>query len=92
MKRKDNHITISPDEIVVHLESSEPIAIPRSKLRTRLQLLDWTYSLLGRPGITVPKIRALIAGVFGHHGWALPLPCTTYNQNLSLQSQSSHGE
>jgi hypothetical protein len=92
MKRKDNHITINPDEIVVHLDSSERIAIPRSKLRTRLQLLDWTYSLLGRPGMTLPKIRALIAGVFRHHGWALPLPWTTYNQKLSLQSHSSHGD
>jgi hypothetical protein len=72
MKPKDNQITINADEIVVHLESSEAIAIPRSSLRTRLQLLDWTYSLIGRPGITLRHLRALISAVFHHHGWALP--------------------
>ena len=72
MKPKDNHITITADEIVLHLDSSKPIAIPRSKLRTRLRLLDWTYSLIGRPGITLPHLRAFIAAVFRHHGWTLP--------------------
>lgn len=72
MKPKDKKITINADEIVVHLDGSEAIAIPRSRLRTRLHLLDWTYSLIGRPGITLRDIGALIAAVFRHHGWALP--------------------
>jgi hypothetical protein len=73
MKPKDSQITINADEIVVHLDKSAPIAIPRSRLRTRLRLLDWTYSLIGRPGITLRHLRAFIAAVFRHHGWALPL-------------------
>ena len=96
MKPKDNKVTINPNEIVLTLDSSESIAIPRSRLRTRLQLLEWTYSLIGRPGITLRDIGALIAAMFRHHGWALPpasgshLP-VTHNQKRSLQSQSSHG-
>jgi hypothetical protein len=101
MKPKTNNVTIKADEIVVHLDSSEPIAIPRSQLRTRLRLLDWTYSLIGQPGITLRHIRALIEAVFRHHGWALPpeerpvarrrRPYRTYNQKLSLQLLSNHG-
>lgn len=72
MKSKDNKIRINANEIVVCLDDSQTIAIPRSRLRTRLQLLEWTYSLIGRPGITLRDIRALIAAVFRHHGWALP--------------------
>jgi hypothetical protein len=72
MKPKNNQITINPDEIVVRLDRSEAIAIPRSGLRTRVRLLDCIYSLIGRPGVTLRHVRDLISAVFRLHGWALP--------------------
>ena len=72
MKPEEKKITINAREIVIHLDSSEPIVIPRSKLRTRLELLGWTYTLAGHPGITLQHLRAFIGAMFRHHGWALP--------------------
>jgi hypothetical protein len=103
MKPEDNHITINADKIIVHLDSSERIVIPRAKLRTRLELLAWTYSLILRPGMTLHRLRAFIAAVFRHHGWTLPAEgghfarydsSVEYNGNdeaVSRRLQLAHG-
>jgi hypothetical protein len=72
MKSKDTQITINADEIVIHLDRSESIAIPRAKLRTRLELLAWIYSLISHPGVKLRHLRALLSAMFRHHGWAIP--------------------
>ena len=50
----------------------EPVVIPRTSLRTRLQLIEWVYRLTGWPGMNRCRLRTFIAAIFAHHGWALP--------------------
>ena len=70
-KRKHHEVSITPDEITLHLGEMEPVVIPRASLRTRLKLIDWVYRLTGWPGMNVQALRAFIAAVFRHHGWGL---------------------
>jgi hypothetical protein len=67
-------VTIDHDNITLRSGNMEPVVIPRTALRTRLQLVDWTYRLTGWPGMTVEALRALIAAVFRQHGWTLSDP------------------
>ena len=83
---KGLQIVINPRQIVVPLHGREPIIIPRAKLRTRLELLAWSYLLAGRPGITLSHLRAFIAAVFRHHGWPLP-----GDENGAAQDSSKDG-
>ena len=67
-----HQVSISPDHIALRFGAIEPIVIPRLRLRTRLQLIDWVYRLTGHPGMTIEALRAFITAVFQRHGWGLP--------------------
>ena len=73
MMNNDLQVTVNTREIAVPLDGREPIIIPRAKLRTRLELLAWSYLLAGRHGMTLRHLRAFIAAMFRHHGWPLPV-------------------
>jgi hypothetical protein len=70
--QENNEIAISRDKISLRFGEMEPVLIPRARLRTRLQLVEWIYRLTGWPGMNLRRMRAFIAAVFQHHGWALP--------------------
>jgi hypothetical protein len=73
-KQENNDISISKDKITLRFDGMEPIVILRSRLGTRLQLVEWIYRLTGWPGMSLLRMRGFIAAVFRHHGWALPEP------------------
>ena len=66
-----NKVSITLDEITL-LATRKPVVIPRSTLRTRLQLIEWVYRLTGWPGMNLKRLRTFIAAIFAHHGWTLP--------------------
>jgi hypothetical protein len=68
---KHNEVSITPEKITLRFGEMEPVVVPRTSLRTRLQLIDWVYRLTGWPGMSVQGLRAFIAAVFQHHGWGL---------------------
>lgn len=72
--RNDNEVIINAERITLRFGEMEPIIIPRSSLRTRLQLIEWIYRLTGWPGMSQPRMRRFIEAVFRHHGWELPDP------------------
>ena len=67
-------VTIALDRITLSFGEMEPIVIPRRALRTRLNLLEWTYRLAGWPGMSLSRLRSFISAVSRHHGWRLPEP------------------
>jgi hypothetical protein len=67
-----NKVSITLDEITLRFGDSKPVVIPRSTLRTRLQLIEWVYRLTEWPGMNLKRLRTFIAAIFAHHGWALP--------------------
>jgi hypothetical protein len=67
-----NKVSITLDEITLRSGDMEPVVIPRSMLRTRLQLIEWVYRLTDWPGMNLKRLRTFIAAIFAHHGWALP--------------------
>ena len=73
-KQENEEVSISWDKISLRFGEMEPVVIPRASLRTRLQLVEWVYRLTGWPGMNLRRMRAFIAAVFRHHGWALPEP------------------
>jgi hypothetical protein len=73
-KSTHNEVSITSDNITLRFGNMEPVVIPRSSLRTRLQLIDWVYRLTGWPGMNRCRLRTFIAALFEHHGWTLPEP------------------
>ena len=71
-EKSHNEVSITLDEITLRFGEMESIVIPRSTLRTRLQLIEWVYRLTGWPGMNLQRLRTFIAAIFAHHGWALP--------------------
>ncbi|HEV3410283.1 MAG TPA: hypothetical protein VG095_08305 [Chthoniobacterales bacterium] len=71
-KQQRDEVLITLEEITLRFGEMEPVVIPRATLRTRLQLIAWVYRLTGWPGMNVQRLRAFIAAVSLHHGWALP--------------------
>jgi hypothetical protein len=69
---KTQSITIDIDKIVLRFSETDSIVIPRRTLRTRLQLIEWVYRLTNWPRMNLVRMRAFIAAIFRHHGWALP--------------------
>jgi hypothetical protein len=67
-----NKVSIALDEITLRFGDMEPVVIPRSTLRTRLQLIEWVYRLTAWRGMNLLRLRIFIAAIFAHHGWALP--------------------
>lgn len=65
-------VTIALDRITLSFGEMEPIVIPRRALRTRLNLLEWTYRLAGWPGMNLNRLGKFISAVSRHHGWRLP--------------------
>jgi hypothetical protein len=65
-------VSITLDEITLRFGDMEPVVIPRSTLRTRLQLIEWVYRLTAWRGMDLQRLRTFIAAIFAHHGWALP--------------------
>jgi hypothetical protein len=72
-----NKVSITLDEITLRFGDMEPVVIPRSTLRTRLQLIEWIYRLTGWRGMNLQRLRTFIAAIFAHHGWPLPEPNTS---------------
>ena len=71
-KQEDNNISIRWDTITLSFDGMEPIVIPRARLRTRLQLVEWIYRMTSWPGMNLRLMRAFIAAICRHHGWQLP--------------------
>jgi hypothetical protein len=67
-----NDIEVTSDSITLSFGDMEPVVIPRTSLRTRLQLIDWVYFLTDWPGMNRSRLRSFIAAIFAHHGWASP--------------------
>ena len=79
-----NKVSITLDKITLRFGDSEPVVIPRSRLRTRLQLIEWVYRLTDWPGMNLKRLLIFIAAIFAHHGWALP----KVNTSLPLAAPS----
>lgn len=73
-KKRDEQIIIGLDAVTLRFGDMEPVVIPRARIATRLRLLDCVYRLTGWAGMNARRLRAFIAAVSNHHGWALPEP------------------
>lgn len=85
-KTRHNHVSIDLDNVTLRFDGMEPVAIPRSALRTRLRLIDWIYRLTGWPGMNLRRLRTFIAAIYRHHGWVLADPA----DDPLLESATGH--
>ena len=73
-QKHQERVRIDLDRITLFFGPMEPIAIPRRALRTRLDLLEWTYRLTGWPGMNLRRLRTFISALPRHHGGRVPEP------------------